>query len=104
MNLAFYLLLTPTIQSEASHRASASPLGTSRRSFAILDPVRPGFANGPALRQASRFLPAPRTRYSLNADKLGFAAGVVFNAMGYLLLTTGLLLLLQIAQASMGPA
>jgi len=102
MTLSLYLLLTPPTDPEKSVPVYRLAQPNSHRyPIAILDPVRQGDTKVAARHQASRRLPAPETQHSRNAARLGFATRVVFNAMGFMLITSGLMLLLQIAQASL---
>lgn len=102
MNLSLYLLLTPPLHSKPSVRFNRPPRSTTYRYPAqVLEPVRTGDTKVPARLQASRCRPATETQHSLNAVQLKLAACIVFNAMGFLLMSSGLLLLLQIAQESL---
>ena len=112
MNLSLYLLLTQPVDARTSVRA-LRPLQrkTQHHSSAVPDPARAGTGRSAAPLQAS---PSPcaspcaslcasaaAPSHSLSSGKLGFAARVVVNAMGFLLMFGGLLLLLQIAQVSL---
>lgn len=102
MRLSLYLLLTPPLDSDASDKANAPIKKTTREYPAVMrEIVWSGDTNGFPRHQASRCMPVPEAKHSLDVVKLGFAARVVFNALGFLLMTSSLLLLLQIAQASM---
>jgi len=98
MNHSLYLLLTPPVEPEASGRVISPTEGkTHRYPSAALNLVQ----SGAALHQASRSLSAPETRHSLSTGTLGFVAHVVLNSVGFLLMISGLLLLLHIAQVSL---
>ncbi len=102
MNLSLYLLLTQPIDSKTSVRAIRPAQRKTHQHPAVMpDPVRAGTARASAPLQASRCRASSATRHSLGAGKLGFAARVVCNAMGILLMFSGLLVLLQIAQLSL---
>ncbi len=99
MNLSLYLLLTPPLDSELVVEANRPPhTDYYRYPVAVLDSVLPGGTKAFALHQASRCPSTAETKYLPSAGNLGFAAHVVFNAMGFLLMTSCLWLLLQIAQ------
>ena len=102
MNLSLYLLFTEPFDSKAPIRDNRAPRNNARQhTAAAVGPVRPCAIKRSTRPQASRCLAALETNCRPIAGKLGFAVGVVCNAAGFLLLTSGLLLLLQIAQASL---
>jgi hypothetical protein len=110
MNLSLYLLLTQPVDSRTSARTIRSPQRkTQPHPPAVHGPARTGAGRSPAPLQASPCASpfaspcasAAANSHSLSSGKLGFAARVVCNAMGFLLMFGGLLLLLQIAQVSL---
>lgn len=102
MNLSLFLLLTQPVDSRTSARTIRSPQHkTQPHPPAVPGPARTGAGRTPAPLQASPFASGAANSHSLSSGKLGFAARVVCNAMGFLLMFGGLLLLLQIAQVSL---
>jgi len=106
MNLSLYLLLTQPVDSRTSARTIRSPQRkTQPHPPAVSGPARTGAGRSPVPLQASPctspFASVPANSHSPSSGKLGFAARVVCNAMGFLLMFGGLLLLLQIAQVSL---
>ncbi|HKX55636.1 MAG TPA: hypothetical protein VJN01_06025 [Xanthomonadales bacterium] len=112
MNLSHYLLLPA--QNDLEPNATPAGIGdeiaavlvASRAAnqaipatTAVYDPGR--IASGPLL-QAS-YCQAPIARSNpITSGALGFSAAVLANTCGFLLMTSGLLLLLQIAQLGLG--
>jgi len=103
MNLLFYLLLVPSSVNDKSSPKSRSPLIRAQsEARAVLVPGTAVLAKGRVLQQASRSRVAHlANRQKYYTGRLGAVLGVVFNAMGFLLLTSGLLFLLQLAQISL---
>jgi len=102
MNLLFYLLLAPSSDSYKSSPKSRPPkVPAAPDARAEFVPGRVVPARGGVLQQASRTRVANASRQKFYAGRLGAVLGVVFNALGFLLLTSGLLFLLQLAQISL---
>jgi len=102
MNLLLYLLLAPSSDSHKSSLKSRPPkVPAASDARARVVPERAVLARGGRLHQASRSRVAYASRQKFYSGRLSAALGVVFNAMGFLLLTSGLLFLLQMAQISL---
>jgi hypothetical protein len=102
MNLSLYLLFAPA--SESEHKAEICTTFQStnkRRPVVVFDPHRPASAGGKPLLQASRHQIAMPVRAHTSVAALAFGASVLANAVGYLLMTGALLMLLRIAQLSL---
>jgi hypothetical protein len=100
MNLSLYLLLAP--QSDSAKPVPVFPAAadsTQKSVTAVYNPRRPGSAMAKPLCQASRRQSVTASGLPHTANRLGFMARVAVDALGYLLMTSGLLGLLHIAQA-----
>ncbi len=110
MNLSLYILLTPPYVARTPVRPFR-PLHrkTPQHPPAIMGPARNGAGGNAAPLQASPCVSscasscvgASAPRHLLSVGKLGFAARVVGNAMGLLLMFGGLMLLLQMVRLSL---
>lgn len=106
MNLSLYLLLVPSTDAEQhsgldqQHRQKVGP--KARRSFVpIYDPLQSHKAGNRRLIQASRkpaFVPASK---GATVQSIGFGMSVVANALGFLTITAGALMLLRMAEISL---
>jgi hypothetical protein len=101
MNLSLYLLL-PTENEVGVTPVSAQPLPglISQPRSPVYNPHRSA-GKGKGLLQASHRQDTDTQIRTIAPSALGFSAAVLANALGFLVLVSGLLLMLQIAQVSL---
>lgn len=103
MNLSLYLLLASENDIAPETRlvpfsGNSSAQSTGQQIKPVYDPRRPA---GKALLQASFRRLSSDCAQPRIGNSLGFGVAVVANALGFLTMISGLMLLLQIAQASL---
>lgn len=106
MHLSLYLLLAPSTDTEqppgVDHQPEQKVEPKVRQDFVqVYSPLQSGRAGSRRLVQASRNNVLVPARRGTTVQSVGFGVSVVVNALGFLVITTAALSLLQVAEISL---